>query len=522
MSSLREKLSRLKGLSSGAEKEARPVEEAPSAPPALESSEPEDGGAAAEPAAHSTVQAVTQTVTQATAQATAQAAANADIAAVIGGVPDDSLHPSFIKLGIVEESNAFGAFLLRRIEYPLEHRHGIYPLGALVDYAACLKPVAYRQNQARLDSEGQERMAPRKKKKLSVKDAYRLPLPEPEDTGKEPGAIEPGRLLFFDTETTGLGVGVGNVPFMIGFGYYDEGRARIVVEQTLIRHQGEEKAMLQYLLERMNGRTHLVTYNGRTFDWPVLTSRFILNGWRPNGTEPYHLDFLHPSRALWRNTLESCRLSRIEAERLGIERHEDVPGSLAPELYVRYLNDGDASHLEGVYLHNEQDVLTLVTLAAHFGALLADDPANEIAVPQAAEELYRTAAWLELHGRIEKSERLFSELAKRGDPHAERWLLPAADRYKKLGRYEQAVELWERAARKAEEAVVPSIAAHVELAMHYEHRSRNYRLAVDYAERALELTYRLPAFGRENPKRREERDALEHRLNRLRRKSERG
>ncbi|GIO11512.1 hypothetical protein J19TS2_10670 [Cohnella xylanilytica] len=404
------------------------------------------------------------------------------------------LHPSFARLGVEQADNEFGSFLLRRLAYPLASRHGLYELRELLDYAPWLEPVASRQNKGADDLSG---------------------LP-----------IEAGRLLFLDTETTGLGVGAGNVPFMIGIGYVEPAEGKLYVEQTLIRHPGEEKAMLHYLLGRMANRTHLVTYNGRSFDWPVLAGRYILNGWRRKGPEPGHLDFLHPSRALWRNTLESCRLSRIEQDRLGIAREEDVPGSLAPELYVKFLSDGDAAHLEGVYLHNERDVLTLVTLATHFGALLAGsgrlglgEEAAGDGIPEAAEELFRTAAWLDAHGRTDRSERLFEALAARQDEAASRWWLKTALRYKKLGRFEAAVPLWLRAADRAEKAAFPSYEAHVELAMFYEHRAKNASEALRFAERALELALRRPVSAREQARIREEREGLRHRVERLRRKS---
>lgn len=507
MSSIREKLNRLKGASGRTE-----TPEPPSEGEARGSGQP-SAGQAKDSAAE-------EREAQESSRPTSGLSAPSDLSFPSAPtLEENSLHPAFLKLGISEQRNAYGEFLLRRIEYPLDHRHGHYALGDLLRYAPSLEAVVRRQNKARLGAGAAEKAAAPSKKKPSAKDLYRLPQPKLAEASENPCATGARRLLFLDTETTGLGVGAGNVPFMIGFAYYEEERGSIFVEQTLIRHPGEEKAMLHYLLGRMGGRSHLVTFNGRTFDWPVLVNRFILNGWRPSGAEPFHLDFLHPSRALWRNTLESCRLSRIEGDRLSIQRHEDVPGSLAPELYMRFLNDGDASHLEGVYLHNELDVLTLVTLSTHFGALLASEAEGEAALPEAAEELYRTAAWLEQHGKQEKAERLFEELIGRSDASAERWLLPAADRFKKQGRYEQAVELWERAARNAEAAAFPAVAAHVELAMHYEHRSRDYRLALDYAERALELLHRLPGSGRESPKRREEREALLHRLERLRRKS---
>jgi len=426
--------------------------------------------------------------------ASAEAAAFPEARETEEEAASSGLHPSFARLGVEQAANEFGSFLLRRLAYPLDSRHGLYELRELLDYAPWLEPVASRQNKEADDLSG---------------------LP-----------IEAGRLLFLDTETTGLGVGAGNVPFMIGIGYVEPAEGKLYVEQTLIRHPGEEKAMLHYLLGRMANRTHLVTYNGRSFDWPVLAGRYILNGWRRKGPEPGHLDFLHPSRALWRNTLESCRLSRIEQDRLGIAREEDVPGSLAPELYVRYLGDGDAAHLEGVYLHNERDVLTLVTLATHFGALLAGSgrlalggEAAADPIPEAAEELYRTAAWLDAHGKTERSERLFEALAARQDEAAARWWLKTALRYKKLGRFEAAVPLWLRAADRAEKAAFPSYEAHVELAMFYEHRAKNASEALRFAEKALELALRRPVSAREQARIREEREGLRHRVERLRRKS---
>ncbi len=181
-------------------------------------------------------------------------------------------------------------------------------------------------------------------------------------------AIEPDKVLFLDLETTGLGVGTGNVPFMVGLAYSKDGT--FYVEQMLIRHPAEERAMIAYLTEKLPSYTHLVTYNGRTFDWPVLHNRFILNGFRHFTWEPIHIDLLHPSRSVWRNTLTSCKLSHVEEERLGITRTDDVPGSLAPAIYFQYLADGHPEPLLGVFQHNETDMLSLACLAIRFGHLL--------------------------------------------------------------------------------------------------------------------------------------------------------
>ncbi len=388
------------------------------------------------------------------------------------------LHAAFRQIGVKLEDNENGQFLLRRVAYSLPYKHGRHELADLLASASHLHPIAVRQNQ-------------------------------------KSEAIDPYRLLFLDTETTGLGVGTGNVPFMIGFGYYAE--QVFVVEQTLIRHPGEEKAMLSYLLGHMKDKSHLVTYNGRTFDWPVLVNRFILNGWRRSGPEPGHLDFLHPSRALWRNTLPSCRLSMVEEARLGINRGHDVPGSLAPALYFQYLNDDNPVHLHGVYTHNEKDVLTLASLAVHFGGLLGgtrnDDHECE------GEELFRTACWLEQHGNPDSAERLFARLDDLEDTgEGGGWSLALAARYKRAGQHERALPLWVRSAEKAENAVLPKIDAHVELAIYYEHRVKQLLSALIYAEKALELAQRRAGFSRDtaNANRKEEKEALQRRVARLR------
>lgn len=390
-----------------------------------------------------------------------------------------SSQAEFRSMGVVLQTNENGQFLLRRNVYPFPYRHGHYELAGLLASASYLSPIAMRQNQ-----------------------------------NSEP--IDAFKLLFLDTETTGLGVGTGNVPFMIGFGYYTD-RA-FVVEQTLIRHPGEEKAMLTYLLGHMKDKSHLVTYNGRTFDWPVLVNRFILNGWRRSGPEPGHLDFLHPSRALWRNTLPSCRLSTVEAARLGIDRGHDVPGSLAPALYFQYLSDHNPNHLDGVYSHNEKDVLTLASLAVHFGALLSGnnimDTGGGIPV---GEELFRTACWLEQHGNAESAERLFAllqESEEYGDGGG--WSLALAARYKRAGQHERAVPLWRRSAENAENSALPKLDAHIELAIHYEHRNKQLLMALTYAEKALELAHRRGRMRRNVASRDEEKEALLRRVTRLR------
>jgi len=395
--------------------------------------------------------------------------------------PDAALDPAWAALGVSRLGNEAGECLHRRVVYPLDHRHGHHRLDELAECASALAALC---------------------------------------AGGTGGAPEPEaeRMLFLDLETTGLGVGAGNVPFMTGMAYVEDGR--FVIEQMLIRHPAEERAMLEALRERLAVRPYLVTYNGRTFDWPLLKGRFILNGFgRQAAAEPWHLDFLHPSRSLWRNTLASLRLSHVEEERLGIARGGDVPGSMAPAIYFRFLQDGDPGPLGGVFRHNELDMLALACLAIRFGRLLSGGLGRHVPLPEEDEELLRTGLWLERMGRADEAEALYERLAGRDTPGP--WCLPLAARDKRCGNWRRAVLLWQKAALAAERQGWGSGEAHIELSMYYEHRMKDYEQALRYASAALELAARRASLGRFDAKKRAEQEAIRRRIERLAKKAER-
>ncbi|MFF2479465.1 ribonuclease H-like domain-containing protein [Paenibacillus sp. NPDC058071] len=390
---------------------------------------------------------------------------------------EEILHMGWGPIGAKLHSNEKGSFLLRQAVYPAAHRHGLHRLDELREAASGLASF------------------------------HGLPL-------------QPEELLFLDLETTGLGVGAGNVPFMVGLAYASEDR--FVVEQAVIRHPAEERAMLFYLEGLLPRFRYLVTYNGRTFDWPVMQNRFIMNGFGRRMWEPLHLDFLHPSRSIWRNTLASCKLSHVEEERLGIERVDDVPGSLAPQLYFRFLADGDPAPLSGVFRHNETDMLSLACLAIRFGHLLNDgagDPGrSRLPLPSEAEEMVRTGLWLEKMGCAERAEHLYAS-ATESENAAAQTLLMLAERDKKAGNWQRAVLLWQKAVqRPAKLGTGTAIAASVELAMYYEHKLKDYTLALRYASDALEMSLDSALFQRRDAKKRAEQDGLRKRRDRLRRK----
>lgn len=379
------------------------------------------------------------------------------------------LGASWDRLEVRMHSNDWGRFVIRRKEYPLHYSHGTYSLGELCGEAEPLSALA---------AAGTRQIRPetgRRGKNAAAGSRAGGPPPEP------PPSVRHDRLLFLDTETTGLGVGAGNVPFMVGIGYYE--RDAFVVEQLFIRDPAEEGAMLRHLRERMEKRDMLVSYNGKSFDWPILKNRYILNRQQDDAVDPVHFDFLYPSRSLWRNTLPSCRLSSVERERLGLSRTDDVPGSLAPALYFQYLAEGDPTLVAGVFEHNEKDVLTLACLAAHFVKLMRGTVSTSL---MEAEELFRLALWLDKVGRREEAEEAFRELLELNAEQAADYWLPVAEYFKRQGRFGPAVALWERAIERKRRSRIASLAPYVELAMFYEHQQKDYERALQYAEQALE------------------------------------
>ena len=166
-------------------------------------------------------------------------------------------------------------------------------------------------------------------------------------------------MVWLDTETTGLAGGTGTYAFLVGLAYVDGDV--LVTEQFLLRRLRAEGHLLGAVGERLAGRPHLVTFNGRRFDWPILESRFILARQRPAAPEA-HTDLITPARRLWHRVFGTYRLSTLEAEVIGAPRHDDVPGWLIPGIYVEYLRSGDRAALEPVIAHNRADLLAMVAL----------------------------------------------------------------------------------------------------------------------------------------------------------------
>lgn len=182
-----------------------------------------------------------------------------------------------------------------------------------------------------------------------------LPL---EGIGQEP--VQRADVLAFDTETTGLAGGTGTRAFMIGAADWRDGGLRI--RQLCITRLAAEEAMLEAFARWLRPDTVLLSYNGKSYDRPLLSTRYRLARMADPLPALRHVDLLHPMRRRYRGVWANCRLATAERELLGVLREDDLPGSEAPGAWLAYLRGGSASKLRRVGLHNAQDLRSLCGL----------------------------------------------------------------------------------------------------------------------------------------------------------------
>jgi hypothetical protein len=318
----------------------------------------------------------------------------------------------------------------------------------------------------------------------------------------------PERLVFLDTETTGLAGGTGTCAFLIGIGTVEG--PQFTVRQFFLRDYPDEKAVLRALAEILDGFEGLVTYNGKTFDVPLLETRYALARLKSPFGRMLHLDALHPSRRLWRLRLESCRLTDLESAVLGIGREGDVAGSEIPGIYFDYLRTGDARGLQPVFYHNALDIITLAAVTVELARAIGDGGAASLDSPV---DLFSLSRMLETAGSREQSVQTCQRALAGGLPEEieAQALRQLALQHKRQRRPELAVETWRELARRASPL---AIEAFEELAIHYEHHQRD-------PQSALEFTLTALARLREQPGRESHTARFTHRRERLERKAAR-
>jgi uncharacterized protein YprB with RNaseH-like and TPR domain len=329
------------------------------------------------------------------------------------------------------------------------------------------------------------------------------------------GAAARPPFVFFDLETTGLSGGAGTYAFLVGCGWFDEARG-FVTRQYVLARTVDERPMLQAVADELKRAGALVSFNGKSFDAPLLETRFLYHRLPWIGGRLPHVDVLHPARRFWRSDAvageASCSLGTLERQVLGAGRRDDVAGFEAPARYFRFIRSGDARPLSGVVEHNRLDLLSLAALTIRLLRLVNEGPGEardarealavgrlyeRAGLPARAAEAYGHALGLDGEGtRLSRTLRVdalrgLAILARRARRHEE-----AAVRWRELLEQPGCPA---GVAREAAEA----------LAIHHEHRVRDLELARDFALRTMDGGGRAARIH-----------AVRHRLERLERKLE--
>ncbi|MGD1095304.1 MAG: ribonuclease H-like domain-containing protein [Bryobacteraceae bacterium] len=289
----------------------------------------------------------------------------------------------------------------------------------------------------------------------------------------------PEEWAFLDTETTGLSGGSGTCAFLVGIGRIT--RQGFHVRQFFMRDYAEEASLLDAVTRHLAPFRVLVTYNGRTFDQPLLETRYRLNRARPPFGRLQHLDLLYGARRLWRLRFESCRLVDLENQVLGVERQGDLAGALIPYVYFEYLRTRDAARMLPIFHHNCTDILTLACLAG-IVPLAFQDPAS---MPfRHGSEALGIARWLRQAGELEPALQLFRRAVDAGlsDELLFQTLWDAGLLERRLGRADRALAEWTSLAATKNPFRVRALE---ELAKHYEHREKNYSMALEMTRCAI-------------------------------------
>ena len=307
---------------------------------------------------------------------------------------------------------------------------------------------------------------------------------------------DPTKWLFLDTETTGLAGGTGTYAFLIGLGWWDAGGLQ--VEQLFMRDFTEEYSILHEFSARVVERPVLVTFNGKSFDWPLLENRFTMTRSIAAPKLAAHLDLLHPARALWKLRLGSVRLAELErhvldAPRLGWHRENDVVSALIPQFYFDYLRGGPAAPLAGVVRHNQMDLRGLAALFGKINTLLSKpaDSANEIE----SLDLFGLSRFLQRRGDADRAHSACAKALAIGlpaefRPKARRDLALMA---KRRGEHERAVEIWLDMVADLHEG----IHACEQLAIYYERHAKDPAKAAQFAKLAVATVRQQRANSRD-------------------------
>lgn len=321
-------------------------------------------------------------------------------------------------------------------------------------------------------------------------------------------------LLCLDTETTGLGSAAGTVAFLIGVSWWEGDRMRLV--QLMLPDHSEEGALLDALTHLVPPDACLVTYNGRSFDWPLLETRYRMGRRVPPGLSR-HLDLLLLVRRLFRHRLPDARLQTVERHLLRRHRAPDIPSWEIPAIYHSFLRGGSAAPIRVVARHNAEDVVTLGRILAHLERGYGEGDVRRWAPPG---DLVRLARLFRHESRVDEAIECLETAGTdvtAGDPNVAMATVELARLLRRCGRPIDAGMAWSRLVT----APGPLAAlGWVELAKEREHRERNLAAAWAATDEALLALHRSRGQGNAMQRRVLEGDVARRR-DRLARKLER-
>lgn len=291
--------------------------------------------------------------------------------------------------------------------------------------------------------------------------------------------FELNEFLFFDTETSGLSLGAGSIVFMFGGCYFSNNG--LEVRQYFLDDPTSEPYFLTLVDKLIVEHKCLVSYNGKSFDIPILRTRMVLNHLKSDIFGQNHLDLLYFSRMIWKMRLESRRLSDIEKEILFFTRNEEeVPGWIVPQLYQDYLITGNALPMKGIFYHNEKDVVSLAALFLHLAKAISTIESISL---MDSQDILSIGRIFQKKGNIEASEEFYKLGLNNLD--IKDIDVKVAQNFacllKRQNKWTEAIRFWTIAANNND------IGSCVELSKYYEHHTKDLNLALFWAEKALKI-----------------------------------
>ncbi|TSI09075.1 ribonuclease H-like domain-containing protein [Lysinibacillus sp. BW-2-10] len=353
------------------------------------------------------------------------------------------------KAGLAIVENDFGVLFKREVEYPMDYVHGDFPLSMFFDALS-------------------------KWQGTNIEHPYSIGYDE--------------QVVFFDTETTGL-KGVGTNIFLIGL--LEAQSDAFVLTQYVLADPANEAAFL-FESKFWQQKKTVITYNGKSFDWPQLETRWTLNQHLlPKLKTHRQIDLLHSSKRIWKNNLERMKLTQVEEEKLGFKRSGDIPGFLAPIIYTDAVKSGNPESLMKVLFHNEWDLLSLISLYIHSTNLLLEGKTDE-----AATTYTNIGKWFGDLKHTQQSDNVLLNVTKSfNDEEAGLAYYYLAINQKRNKQFEHAANSFEKAIPHINNR--EKLKAFEQLAIIYEHYDCQYDKALAYTMEGIEYISTSHFFKKE-------------------------